>query len=101
MKNTTPSPYPNGKTFRELHQELLVTRPGYKEAYEDLADEHALAHVLIEARQREGLTQKELAARMDVLPAFISRLENGQPPSYRSLKRYAAALGKRVRVELV
>jgi len=95
------STYPSGKSIRELHTEALVTRPAYKQAYEDLADEQALAHVLIEARQEAGLSQKELAARMEVLPAFVSRLENGQPPSYRSLKRYAAALGKRVKVELI
>lgn len=56
-----------------------------------------LVQALIEARQRAGLTQKVVAARMGVLQGNVSRLESGQfSPTMRTLQSYAQALGAQV-----
>jgi DNA-binding XRE family transcriptional regulator len=48
---------------------------------------------LAELRERRGLTQAEVAARMDVSTARISQIENGDISTQDVLQRYVAALG--------
>ena len=73
--------------------------PDYVAAYDSLEDEFALASALIAARAKAGLTQAQLAARMHTTQAVIARLEGGQTkPSTRTLERFAAATGMRLRI---
>jgi len=88
----------SGKTLDQLHQEWLA-RPGYQEAYDALAGEFTLASALIEARAHAGLTQEQLAQRMNTSQTVIARLESGKVrPSTRTLERFAAATGMRLRI---
>jgi ribosome-binding protein aMBF1 (putative translation factor) len=88
----------SGSTLDELHRQW-VKRPGYKAAYDALAEEFAVASALIEARARAGLTQEEVAARMHTTQTVIARLESGRAkPSTRTLERFAAATGMRLRI---
>ncbi len=51
-------------------------------------------HDLAAIRQRQGLTQSEVAERMGTTQGFVSRLEAGENDPLRSTEdRYAAALG--------
>ena len=87
-----------GTSLDNLHQQWL-NRPGYKEAYDALEQEFAMASVLIEARARAGLTQTQLAERMHTTQTVIARLESGKvKPSTRTLERFAAATGMRLRI---
>ena len=71
----------------------------YRKEYDALAEEFALASALIEARSRAGLTQEELAAKMETSQSAIARLESGRMiPSGRTLKRFARATGTRLRI---
>lgn len=73
--------------------------PAYVAAYDALADEFALASALISARGEAGLTQDELAKRMGTTQAAIARLEGGRvKPTTRTLERYAAATGTRLKI---
>jgi phage-related protein/DNA-binding XRE family transcriptional regulator len=73
--------------------------PEYEKAYNALEDEFSLAASLIEARARAGLTQQQLAERMNTTQAVIARLESGRvKPSTRTLERLAAATGLRLRI---
>jgi ribosome-binding protein aMBF1 (putative translation factor) len=73
--------------------------PEYEKAYNALEDEFSLAAAIIEARARAGLTQEQLAARMHTTQAVIARLESGRvKPSTRTLERFAAATGMRLRI---
>jgi len=73
--------------------------PEYARAYAALEEEFALAGAMIGARTRAGLTQQQLARRMNTTQAAIARLENGRSkPSTRTLERLAAATGKRLRI---
>jgi len=84
----------------DLHQKWMQ-KPGYAKAYAELETEFALAREMIEARTRAGLTQDELANRMDTSRTVIARLESGRSlPSTRTLQRLATATGSRLRITL-
>jgi transcriptional regulator with XRE-family HTH domain len=88
----------SGSSLDELHKEWLK-RPGYKAEYEALCEEFAIASALIDARSRAGLTQEEVAGRMNTTQTVIARLESGRAkPSTRTLERFARATGTRLRV---
>jgi transcriptional regulator with XRE-family HTH domain len=54
---------------------------------------------MIDARQRAGLTQNELAKRIKTTQSVIARLESGRSlPSGRTLQRYAKATGSRLAI---
>ena len=82
----------------ELHRKWLKD-PNYRREYDKLEEEFALASAIIEARSRAGLTQEELAARMETSQSAIARLESGRTiPSGSTLKRFARATGTRLRI---
>ncbi len=75
--------------------------PAYVAAYEALEEEFALASELIAARARAGLSQAELAERMQTSQSAIARLESGRTrPSVRTLERLAAATGTKLHISL-
>ncbi len=73
--------------------------PAFNEAYADLEGEFALASALIGARADANITQGEIAKRMRTSQPTVARLESGHGnPSLNTLRRYAAATGKRLRL---
>jgi hypothetical protein len=67
--------------------------PAYKEAYDALVEEIALAAAIAVAPSRAGLTQEEIA-RMHTTQGNIARLEAGRTtPSTRTLEWFARAVG--------
>lgn len=86
--------------FRKIKAELLQN-PEVRAAYDALSPEFELAHTVIAARVAQGLTQAELAARMNTTQSYIARLESGRVlPSMRTWLRLAAATGTRAKVTL-
>lgn len=99
-----PNRYLKKKKFyshQELHREWMKD-PEYRLEYEDLEPEFQIAKAIIEARIKEGVTQAELAEKVNTGQAVISRLENmvGKP-SISLIQRIAAALGLRLEIRLV
>ena len=85
--------------FREFVAQQLQ-EPDFKAEYNALEDEYIIIQAMIDARKKSGLTQKELAARTGIAQADISRLENGNAnPSLRTLRRLAAGMGMKVKLE--
>ncbi len=83
---------------RDLHKAWSRDR-GYREAYEELGPEFELARSLIEARTRAGLTQAQLARRMQTTQSVIARMESGRVrPSTKTLEKVARATGTRLRI---
>ena len=75
--------------------------PEFRNVYEDLRPEFAIARQFIAARQRAGLSQAVVASRMGTTQSVVARLESGSRlPAMRSLLRYADAIGCRVDVRL-
>ena len=80
----------------DLHKKWMK-RSGYRKAYAALAKEFALASMAIDARNRAGLTQEELARKMGTTQPVVARLESGRGhPSMRTLDRLAKATGSRL-----
>jgi len=83
--------------------EKASKRRGFREAYEVLAAEYALAREMLSARSRAGLTQEAVATRMGTTKSAVSRLEAAgkHAPSMTSLRKYADAVGCSLKIELV
>jgi len=80
----------------DMHKKWLK-EPKYRKAYEALEGEFVLAAAVIDARNRAGLTQKELARKMRTTQPAVARLESGRTrPSLRTLERLAEATGSRL-----
>ncbi len=79
-----------------------LENPEFKKEYDTLEPEFALIRAILDARREKGITQKELSERTGIAQSDISKLENGSAnPSVKTLKRVAAALGKKVKIEFV
>lgn len=77
----------------------MAEDPEYKAAYESMEEEFALIEALMKARRRSRLSQAEIASRMGTTESAVSRLESGRvKPSTRTLERYAAATGHRLKI---
>ena len=81
-----------------MHQRWMK-EPEYQKAYRALEDEFATAKAVIEARNRAGLTQAELARKMKTTQPAIARMESGRvQPSLKTLRRLARATGSRLTI---
>ena len=74
--------------------------PEFAGEFEALSEEFAVAHALIKARTEAGMTQADVAERMQVSQARIAKLESGTNVSITSLKRYAEATGTKLSISL-
>lgn len=82
----------------DLHEKWMK-RTGYRAAVAELAPEYELARTLIKARVTAGLTQEQLAQRMETTQSVIARLESGRArPSTQTLERLASATGTHLRI---
>ena len=85
-------------TASTLHRKWMKD-PEYRKAHAALAPEFELARAVIEARVQAGLTQQQLASRMDTTQSAIARLESGRSrPSTQTLAKLAAATGTRLHI---
>lgn len=80
--------------------------PKFKAEYDALDEEFTLLDEVLKARKRAGLTQAEIAARMGTKAPAVARIESGggskrHSPSIATLRRYAAAVGCKLKIELV
>jgi ribosome-binding protein aMBF1 (putative translation factor) len=83
----------------DLHKKWMKRDAEYAREYNALEEEFNLASAMIAARGKAGLTQEQLARRMKTTQAVIARLESGRvKPSTRTLERFAAATGMRIRI---
>ena len=80
----------------DMH-ERWMKKPSYRKVYDALEEEFALAAAVIDARNRAGLTQQQLARKMGTTQPVVARLESGRVrPSMRTLDRLAHATGSRL-----
>lgn len=87
--------------FREYIKNQLKD-PAIKAEYDALQPEFAIIRAMIDARNKSGISKKELAERTGISKSFITKLENGNAnPSLTTLKRLAAGLGLRLKIKFV
>lgn len=88
-------------SYNEYKKKALQD-PAVKAEYDALQPEYDIIQAMIDARNKEGLTQKELSERTGITQADISRIENGtRNPSLAMLKRLAEGLGMRLKLEFI
>lgn len=83
----------------------MLRQPAVKAEYDAQAEEFALLDELLRARQKAGMTQAEVAARMGTKTPAVARLEAGggskrHSPSVATLRKYANAVGCRLEIRL-
>lgn len=84
--------------LRDLHKKWMKDS-AYRREYDALEEEFALILEVAKARRRSGLSQAELARRMNTTQSTIARLESGRGlPSTRTLGRFAKATGHRLKI---
>ncbi|MDD2814190.1 MAG: helix-turn-helix transcriptional regulator [Thiotrichaceae bacterium] len=91
------------------HAELkakMLENPEVKAEYDRLAPEMELLDELLRARMAAGLTQAQVAERMNTQAPVISRLESTlmsgkHSPSVATLRKYAEAVGCKLEIHLV
>lgn len=73
-----------------------------KQQVEEMLNEMRIEQDLVSLRQRKGLSQSQLAKTLGVSQPAIAKFESGKVRNLelRTLVRYAAALGGRVKIEV-
>ena len=89
----------------ELKQKVL-SRKGVLIEYNSLEPETELLREMLIARKQAGLSQAQVAERMGTKPPAITRLESSltsgiHSPSLSTIKKYAEAIGYRLKIHLV
>ena len=89
------------RAYQEWRDELRAN-PEYQAIYEEEAAKSELWLQLVEARQAAGLTQVELAHRLDVTQSQVARIEKRGYDAYtlNTLRRYVEALGGGFKLEV-
>ncbi len=83
------------------HEELralALSDPEVKAEYDALEDEFSLYREILKARKAAGLSQADVAKRMESTQSAVARLEAAggskkHSPSINTLRRYAEAVG--------
>ena len=84
----------------DTHKKILLKDPKFRKAYEESRLEYEIARAIIRARIEKGLTQKQLADKLNTKQSVISRVESANTtPSLSLLKRLAQALDISLRVQ--
>ncbi len=89
------------KTNAELYLDDQLKNPEFAKAYYGGLAELRLAVKIAQLREKRGLSQTELAARMHTSTPVISRLENGAKCTVQTLKKVADALDAELQIELI
>ncbi len=98
MKSNNEKQPGGGSSVDSLHKKWSID-PEYRTAYDELGAEFDMARAVILARKGAGLTQEQLAKRMNTTQSVIARLEGGGTrPSTTTLMRFAQATGTRLKI---
>ena len=82
-------------------KEKLMKDEEFKKEYENLKPRYELISQIIEVRNKQNITQEELALRVGTQKSNISRLESGSyNPSLDFIMKVAKSLGKEIHIEL-
>ena len=73
----------------------------FAKTYKESEEEFVLAREIIKARAEAGLSQQELARKMETTQSVVARLESGHHlPSMSTLKKLAKATGSKLSIRL-
>lgn len=89
------------RTFNDMLDKQMQDDE-FRREYEAIQPEMDVIRAIVDARNSQNLTQKELAERTGINQADISKIENGtRNPSLNLLKRLAGGMGMALKIEFV
>lgn len=94
------------RTHKEL-KAIALSNPAVRAEYERIErEEMPMLDAILKARREAGMTQADVAERMGTKAPAVARLESAlisgkHSPSLATLRKYAAAMGKRLEVRFV
>ena len=82
--------------------EQLARDPELRQQVEEMLNEMRIEQDLVALREERGLSQSQLAGILGVSQPAIAKIESGRVKNLelKTLVRYAAALGGRVKIEI-
>lgn len=87
--------------FDDYRDEQLKD-PEFRKEYDAMQPEMDVIRALIDARNEQNLTQKELAKRTGIHQSDISKIEQGvRNPSLRLLQKLADGMGMVLRIQFI
>ena len=90
-------------SFKSFKQKALK-KPEVREAYDELAPAYRFRRKLVALRQNAGLTQEQIAERLNTKKSNISRLESVNSeisPKLSTIVDYADAVGYDVKIDFI
>lgn len=89
--------------LREWMDQQYAKRPGLKQRVDALMAEIEIEQELVALREARGISQSTLARMIGVSQPAIAKLESGKAKNVelKTLARYVAALGGRLKIEIV
>ncbi|WP_227763702.1 helix-turn-helix domain-containing protein [Zhaonella formicivorans] len=81
--------------------EKQLEDPEFKQAWEETELEFNIAKAIIQRRKELGLSQKDIAEKLNTKQSAISRIESGQNLTISMLHKLAKALNMEVELKLV
>lgn len=73
----------------------------FKKAYDALAPKYALISAMLDARNKKGMTQTEIAKRAGTTQSAIARFESGRTnPTLDFASRLSRAIGAKLEIRL-
>ena len=80
----------------------LMDNPDFRTEYAKADAEFSILEAMITARLDANLTQSDVARRLGTTQSAIARLESGGvSPSLSTLRKYAEATGRTLKIELL
>ena len=87
-------------TFNDFMKEQMQD-PEFRAEYEALDLEKEIMQAMIEAREKNGITQQELAEKTGLAQSEISQLESGYlDPSFATFVRLANGMGMKLKLKV-
>ncbi len=87
--------------MRDLPNSTKKRDPAFPESFSTGHKKFKIGVLLKQAREDAGLTQEELASRLNTKKSAISRIENhAEDIKLSTLGKIAGALGKKLRLEV-
>jgi ribosome-binding protein aMBF1 (putative translation factor) len=86
--------------FEDMKREALRD-PKFRKEYDALAPKYALISAMLDARNKKGMTQAEIARRAGTTQSAIARFESGRTnPTLDFATRLSHALGAKLEIRL-
>jgi len=79
--------------------EREVREPAFAALVEAADQRRVFAREMAERRKKHGLSQTQVAAKMETSPSIVSRIESGGDVRLSTLEKYLAALGFELKMQ--